>query len=67
MVNSSLLFHNLNVKVAKNKSSKKYKLLSILHQIFYNEHELEPIIVAQKIWGHTNTTAQRTGRNPVGF
>ncbi len=67
MVNPSLLFYNLNVKIANNKPSKKYKLLSILHKIFYNGNELEPIIVAQKIWRHANTSAQRPRRNPFGF
>jgi hypothetical protein len=50
MVNPSLLFYNLNVKIIKNKPSKKYNLLSILHKIFYNGNELEPTIIAQKIW-----------------
>lgn len=50
MVNPSLLFYNLNVKIAQNKPSKKYKLLSILHKIFYNGNELEPTIVSQEIW-----------------
>lgn len=32
MVNPSLLFYNLNVKITQKKPSKKYKLLSILHK-----------------------------------